>query len=871
MKRTVAAALIAVMVAAALAASLVAGALFPQMVDGAYAAGTEETLVAANSQWLYEDSDADLFGDAASDFRSKGFDDTAWKSGNGPLGYPATDRSNYFGAVSEGTTVASRANPNAILTYYFRKHFNVTNIADIEALTARVAVDDGYVLYLNGHEVSRLNMPEGAVGAGTTSLAVWEPTETRANVTLDLSAFRQYLIVGDNVIAADVHNRDANSSDIYFGMELKATYGEGGGEPAPEADKTPTQANVHLGDDAQTEVNFTYTTVAEQPTTVTLTADVPGAQDITVTGESSVGASNKYFHKIAVSGLASGTAYTYRLGAAPNTVDGRFKTAPSPDTDEAITFAYLADTQVSNATNAEALGATLAEVQSMNPDFVYLAGDVTDTATNETQWEQLFENGGAFPHGGADMFRNFAIATVQGNHDNITFNRHINAPATSAVTGQDGSGNSLGNIVYTFDYGPITFIMLNLETARGNAGARAEMKSFLEGEVAKAKALGRWTAVGFHKSLVTGASHITDSDVVDARKYWCPVFAQLDVDFVLQGHDHVYSRGFVDESGYKAAVETNSAGTVDPENAPLYMIGGHAGGLKWYALKNYTVAPGDPIAPGYSFLDVNSADPANNAFGTDSSVVKEQVVVEFTATRDKVDINTYMFKYDEATDQITTPKYLYDSLTVVREGAQPAAETEAKVEGPAQTVLESDEELVYTVSYKGLVGADAFDTAIEYDKDALELVRVDGLANKAFSHVEAGTPGKARIIQGLEASDAITSDSYAAVCAFVFKPKAGTEAEQAGVKLTRADTVKSENGAAEDVAARIEAGEVSTEFYSQNKAADVNGDGKVTLADLSEAIKHYREQTPGSKYDVNRDGTVDTEDFLIISRLIMGQ
>ena len=49
------------------------------------------------------------------------------------------------------------------ITYYFRQDFEVSNGQSTDKLTLRVAVDDGAVVYLNGHEVLRVNLPEGDV------------------------------------------------------------------------------------------------------------------------------------------------------------------------------------------------------------------------------------------------------------------------------------------------------------------------------------------------------------------------------------------------------------------------------------------------------------------------------------------------------------------------------------------------------------------------------------------------------------------------------------------------------------------------------------------------------------------------------------
>jgi L-amino acid N-acyltransferase YncA len=831
----------------------------PTLMVNAEEQTTTVNLIDAHSVWQYEDSDTNLFGDIASDFRAKDFEDAAWKSGSAPLGYGASETDNgMFGKISEGgTLVSSRGAGNAILTYYFRHSFAVQDIADIQALSAQITVDDGYVMYLNGHEVSRANMGTGEVSHDSDAEAVLEATEPQAKITADLTAYRQYLVVGENVIAVDVHNRDKNSSDIYFGMTLNATLSVTEENPA-DAEKTPKQVNVHMGADPSTEANFTYTTVASDATRAVLTNTETGER-VTLDGESSVGGGSKYYHKIPATGLAPNTTYTYTVGIAPNTYSGEFKTALARGSKESFSFIYLADTQVSNATNGKALGATLAEVANMDPDFVYLAGDITDTATSEAQWEQLFNNSGSFPDGGQDMFGNYLISAIQGNHDNNTFNRHINAPA------QAWSGTQ-GNIVYAYDYGPLTFIMLNLETARSDATSRALQKEYLQSAVADAKARGQWTAVGFHKSLYTGASHIVDSDVIDARKYWGPTFAELDVDFVLQGHDHVYSRGFVTEEGTNAGLDAQKGATVqDPANAPLWMVGGHAGGLKWYSRVNYAVGSGDPLATGYSFLDVDSANPAHNADGVSSDVKQEQVIVEMDVSDTSVTINSYMFKYNTTTDTITTQKYLYDTLTVER------AVASAGISGTELAVIETDEEITYTVAYNNLSGADAFDTVIEYDADVLEFASAASLLeNTLISQVDDSESGKVRMIIGL--GSGVTAETQD-VATFTFRAKKPVTADSTTVRLARADTVATsgsgEGKTAVDVPAVIKAGEALTSFYSYKKASDVNGDGKVTLADLSLALSRYQSVSPADKkYDVNLDGIVDAKDFIIISGYI---
>lgn len=534
-------------------------------------------------------------------------------------------------------------------------------------------------------------------------------------------------------IAVDAAGNTAFASVVKQNLVSKillADVGEPGSvDPDVENERiVPRQVNVHMGDDPSTSVNFTYTTLDEAPSTVVLNK-IGDDEKLTFTGTSGAGSANKYFHGIIADGLEPDTEYEYTAGTGVNTYSGKFKTALESGSKESFKFVYLADTQVSNATDAKALGATLQEVaDSDDVSFVYIAGDVTDTATSEPQWEFMFNNGGSFPNGGQNMFGSKLLSVVQGNHDNNTMNRHINAPAEE------------GNIVYSFDYGSATFVMLNLEEARYSTDARDKQKEFLIEKVNEAKERGQWVIVGFHKSLITGASHITDSDVVEARKYWIPVFAELDVDFVLQGHDHVYSRGFVTGDGSRAFEEKIETGetVVSPQNAPLYMIGGHAGGLKWYSKKNYVVQPNDPLLPGYTFLDKNSTD-------DQSDIKKEQVIVEVEIDDKAVEINTYMFKYDTASDTITTEKYLYDSITVTRADVIATLSTEDE---KSLTDLESSIELNLEAKDKNGVAIDLTDAEIEYkvSKEGLISVVTTGSAITTGAAITTGGSITAKVI-----------------------------------------------------------------------------------------------------------------------------
>ncbi len=160
-----------------------------------------------NGLWKYNDSGEDL----GTDWIQIGYDDSAWAFGAGKFGY---------GDQNETTTLDFGSDPdNKIITYYFRKVFTVDEAESIEALSLDLLRDDGAVVYLNGQEILRENMPEGVIDFNTlaASTVSGEAENTYFNFTLENG-----LIDGENILAVEIHQREANSSDLGFDLSLAA-------------------------------------------------------------------------------------------------------------------------------------------------------------------------------------------------------------------------------------------------------------------------------------------------------------------------------------------------------------------------------------------------------------------------------------------------------------------------------------------------------------------------------------------------------------------------------------------------------------------------------------------------------------------------
>jgi hypothetical protein len=177
--------------------------------------GPSETLTAlvtTKSAWKYFSTGTE----PASLWQLPAFDDSAWINGTGVLGYG--------NEAGQDTTIPYGGNATAKWTsYYFRKTFNVANKALFTSLRLHTLRDDGVVVYLNGVEIFRDNMP-----TGTPTYATFAPDSTEPGAYLDTNLPLDELLNGNNILAAEVHQSTAGSSDLAFDCALDGVAPLGG-------------------------------------------------------------------------------------------------------------------------------------------------------------------------------------------------------------------------------------------------------------------------------------------------------------------------------------------------------------------------------------------------------------------------------------------------------------------------------------------------------------------------------------------------------------------------------------------------------------------------------------------------------------------
>ena len=242
----------------------------------------EQTLISAGSSWKYNDSGSNL-GTA---WRAPAYNDASWPAGLGQLGYGDGDEST---VLSYGTNPSNRR-----ITYYFRRAFTVADPAAIAALTLRYVRDDGCIIYLNGVEVVRSNMPAGAVTYTTRATASIGGADESAWLQAPLDPSQ--LVMGTNVVAVEIHQQSPSSSDISFDLELRATEAQVGAPsvsliaPANQSQSNVSAVMFSASVSAPAGLASATLYVRGAPQTVVfsgplqvedaqITADTPGAAD----------------------------------------------------------------------------------------------------------------------------------------------------------------------------------------------------------------------------------------------------------------------------------------------------------------------------------------------------------------------------------------------------------------------------------------------------------------------------------------------------------------------------------------------------------------------------------------------------------------
>lgn len=344
-------------------------------------------------------------------------------------------------------------------------------------------------------------------------------------------------------------------------------------------------------------------------------------------------------HKALATGLTPNTTYSYRVGFDNAWSEIRTFTTAVDSKDE-FKFLYMTDSHIMNQEyiNNTRWVATAAANKAPDARFLLFTGDFVETGTvtnAEWEWEQFFETSMK------PAIQKFPMVPTDGNHDdspNLNYTHHFN---TDSIFNQSAATKpQFHGINYSFVYGDALFIVYSQQDY-WRTGYMNSLKPWFRAQV-EANPNTKWRIAAVHKCLFTGSGHQEDADAKIFRQEMLPLFDELNIDFVIQGHDHVYEViGPVDNqtktvipgsvSGVKdVAVNTNTnmtgkeGGIYNVEGGTLYFNNSTAGRKRYYPytkeqmeadyakheVANYwdlfTGKFGQPGAPVFSEISVNT-------------------------------------------------------------------------------------------------------------------------------------------------------------------------------------------------------------------------------------------------------------------------
>ncbi len=174
-------------------------------------------VIARGADWRHFDLGTEPAPAGQLEWRDLDFPDTDWAQGPAILGVPGSSPANPV-ATRTRRYVDGVSAPQ-VTTTYFRHTFILDSTNDAPNLLIDILRDDGAIVYLNGVEILREVMPPGPVTYATYSSAVVGAPDQNTYFSRSVD-FAHLLRPGANVLAAEVHQCNATSSDLYFDFAL---------------------------------------------------------------------------------------------------------------------------------------------------------------------------------------------------------------------------------------------------------------------------------------------------------------------------------------------------------------------------------------------------------------------------------------------------------------------------------------------------------------------------------------------------------------------------------------------------------------------------------------------------------------------------
>ena len=534
---------------------------------------------------------------------ASGFDDGMWPFGFAQFGYGDGDEDTI---ISFGTN-----DENKHITTYFRTFVNVPDPGQFSSITLNLLRDDGAVVYVNGTEVFRSNMPAGDIGYGTfAATRLTLPAENEVDTAyISRAAF----VTGVNLIAVEVHQYEPSSPDMSFDLELIGN---------PGGPLTVTRG-PYLQVGTSSNLVMRWRTSAPAATRVLYGTN---------SGDLNLGVSNATLsidHEIKLTGLQPDTRYFYAVGTDTNILVGdesySFASSPVPGPARPTRIWAIGDFGTGFPQQAQVRDAYADFTAERRTDVWLMLGDNAYYRGLDHEYQAYVFN--IYP----TLLRQTVVWPTVGNHETsqseaLTDEWDYYRIFTMPRNGEAGGVPSGTEHYYSYDYANIHFICLDSMTGIYRQPGSA-MLQWLETDLANTTR--DWIIAYWHHPAYTKGSHNSDLELslIQMRQNVVPILEAHGVDMILSGHSHSYERSFLIDGhyGFSSSIDetnfidhgdgrTNGTGAylkpaagLGARRGMVYIVDGSSGAQGGGGFLDHPAMYYSVLTPGSLIIDVDGA------------------------------------------------------------------------------------------------------------------------------------------------------------------------------------------------------------------------------------------------------------------------
>lgn len=269
-----------------------------------------------------------------------------------------------------------------------------------------------------------------------------------------------------------------------------------------------------------------------------------------------------HYFSAKIDNLTPAEKYVYRVGS--DGVWSEWYQVRMPDVNsEKLSFIYFGDAQ----NDLKSMWSrVIREAYKTIPqvDFMLHAGDLINRHDRDVEWGEWF-------YAGSFIHATVPSVMTPGNHEygkGVILSPQWRAQFNLPVNGPSG----LEETCYAVNYSNLKVISLDAEQIDESPFYLEEQADWLDSVLTHDPR--KWTAITFHYPVF---STKPNRDNEKLRSRFKPIFDKHKVDIVLQGHDHAYGRGMVNNVPTGYSVNDKTSGT-------MYVVS--VSGPKMYDISN---------------------------------------------------------------------------------------------------------------------------------------------------------------------------------------------------------------------------------------------------------------------------------------------